>query len=268
MWKGALWVIGLLVLVAAGCADISISGSTQVPSSSQVEKASAESGSLSAVGLGRQYYDAGDYQKCIDYLTSEGNDRESYSLLNKAKYRVAEQMVEEQKYLEAFEYVGTIDKWVLGENEPYNELYKICLENDFDKIYQKGIEFYDDGDHETAYWRYFRVMYLNLDSSNGSYDEMMEYYRNSRNNTEEYIEREKEREVTRKVKEEQEREARTPKEPAIGMTKDEVLSSTWGKPEKKNIDEYEWGTREQWVYSKNRYIYLENGIVTSISREE
>ena len=55
------------------------------------------------------------------------------------------------------------------------------------------------------------------------------------------------------------------KEPCVGMTKGEVLLSTWGYPDKKNIYKYEWGTKEQWVYEGYKYIYFENGIVTSIS---
>lgn len=57
------------------------------------------------------------------------------------------------------------------------------------------------------------------------------------------------------------------KEPEIGMSKNEVLNSTWGSPKKKNIDKFSWGTYEQWVYSNNRYIYIyiENDKVTSIS---
>ena len=54
------------------------------------------------------------------------------------------------------------------------------------------------------------------------------------------------------------------KKPAIGMTKDEVLNSSWGSPDKKNIDEYEWGTEEQWVYGGRGYIYFEDDIVTAI----
>lgn len=57
-------------------------------------------------------------------------------------------------------------------------------------------------------------------------------------------------------------------DPNIGMTASEVEASSWGKPKKKNITEYAWGTKEQWVYSGYRYVYLENGIVTSIQRSE
>lgn len=55
------------------------------------------------------------------------------------------------------------------------------------------------------------------------------------------------------------------KDPAIGMTEEEVLNSTWGEPQKKNKHTYSWGTSEQWVYPHNRYIYFEDEIVTSIS---
>ena len=53
-------------------------------------------------------------------------------------------------------------------------------------------------------------------------------------------------------------------EPEIGMTKSEVLNGAWGAPDKKNIDEYEWGIEEQWVYDGRGYVYFVNGIVTAI----
>lgn len=52
--------------------------------------------------------------------------------------------------------------------------------------------------------------------------------------------------------------------PEIGMTGDEVKQTNWGEPEKINKTTYSWGTTEQWCYSNYRYIYLDNGIVTSI----
>lgn len=57
-------------------------------------------------------------------------------------------------------------------------------------------------------------------------------------------------------------------EPAIGMTKEGVLASSWGEPKKKNITETYWGTHEQWVYSMSRYVYFENGLVTAIQKSE
>lgn len=54
------------------------------------------------------------------------------------------------------------------------------------------------------------------------------------------------------------------KDPEIGMTHDEVIESTWGKPNDINKTTYEWGTTEQWCYYNRRYIYFENGLVTAI----
>lgn len=58
------------------------------------------------------------------------------------------------------------------------------------------------------------------------------------------------------------------KNPTIGMTADEVRNSTWGEPDDINKTTNKYGVREQWVYKSynydNRYIYLENGIVTTI----
>jgi len=54
------------------------------------------------------------------------------------------------------------------------------------------------------------------------------------------------------------------KEPEIGMTKSEVEKSTWGKPMKVNKTTTKYGIHEQWVYSGNRYIYVDDGVVTGI----
>ncbi len=69
------------------------------------------------------------------------------------------------------------------------------------------------------------------------------------------------------IEEEIEIAANKPKEPKIGMKKEEVLKSTWGKPDDKNITEFSWGTEEQWVYKGKGYIYLENGVVTAIQHK-
>ena len=56
----------------------------------------------------------------------------------------------------------------------------------------------------------------------------------------------------------------SPEPPSIGMTKEEVLNSTWGSPEDINRTTTAYGVREQWVYSDYRYVYFENGVVTAI----
>ena len=53
-------------------------------------------------------------------------------------------------------------------------------------------------------------------------------------------------------------------EPYIGMSRDELEESSWGKPEDINKTTTSYGVNEQWCYSGYRYVYLEDGIVTSI----
>lgn len=54
--------------------------------------------------------------------------------------------------------------------------------------------------------------------------------------------------------------------PAIGMTEDEVLASTWGSPTKRNKTTTDAHIREQWVYDDG-YIYFTDGVVTSIQEK-
>lgn len=51
---------------------------------------------------------------------------------------------------------------------------------------------------------------------------------------------------------------------AIGMTASQVRASNWGKPQTINRSSGSYGTHEQWVYGDNNYVYLQNGVVTSI----
>lgn len=50
----------------------------------------------------------------------------------------------------------------------------------------------------------------------------------------------------------------------IGMTQQEVLASSWGKPRRVNRDTYRFGVHEQWVYDGG-YLYFKDGILDAIS---
>ena len=55
-------------------------------------------------------------------------------------------------------------------------------------------------------------------------------------------------------------------EPIIGMTKQDIIDkTTWGRPTKINKTENINGVSEQWVYPNHQYLYIEDGILTSIS---
>jgi hypothetical protein len=49
----------------------------------------------------------------------------------------------------------------------------------------------------------------------------------------------------------------------IGMPPEECIGA-WGQPKKINMTETARGHHSQWVYSGGRYLYFENGILTSI----
>lgn len=50
----------------------------------------------------------------------------------------------------------------------------------------------------------------------------------------------------------------------IGMSKEDVLKSNWGKPESVNKTTSASGVKEQWVYGGRNYLYFTNGILTGI----
>ena len=50
----------------------------------------------------------------------------------------------------------------------------------------------------------------------------------------------------------------------IGMTKEQVLKSSWEKPQKVNTTVTAFGTREQWVYPGYQYLYFQDDILVTI----
>ncbi len=48
----------------------------------------------------------------------------------------------------------------------------------------------------------------------------------------------------------------------------EATHTKWGIPKDKNITTFEWGVNEQWVFSGNRYVYIEDGYVTAVQEWE
>lgn len=55
-----------------------------------------------------------------------------------------------------------------------------------------------------------------------------------------------------------------PKAVYIGMTKEEVLAEGWGRPIDINKTTTTYGVSEQWVYYDYKYLYFEDGILTTI----
>ena len=61
-----------------------------------------------------------------------------------------------------------------------------------------------------------------------------------------------------------ERKRKRSKGVTIGMSKEDVLASSWGRPESVNSTTTSHGTSEQWVYGGGNYLYFENGVLTAI----
>lgn len=51
---------------------------------------------------------------------------------------------------------------------------------------------------------------------------------------------------------------------AVGMTKADVLASSWGRPQSINTTTTAYSVREQWVYGSGNYLYFENGVLKTI----
>jgi len=50
----------------------------------------------------------------------------------------------------------------------------------------------------------------------------------------------------------------------IGMTPEEAIASSWGRPQSVNRTTYANSSHEQWVYGGNNYLYFESGRLTAI----
>lgn len=55
-------------------------------------------------------------------------------------------------------------------------------------------------------------------------------------------------------------------EPFIGMTDEEALESSWGKPTKINTTINAYSTTEQWVYAGYKYLYFEDHYLVTIQK--
>lgn len=79
-----------------------------------------------------------------------------------------------------------------------------------------------------------------------------------------FEEYEKEQEKLRIEEEKKKKEEKKREGVRIGMTKQEVLDSSWGSPIDINTTTNKYGVREQWVYGNGNYLYFEDGILVTI----
>ena len=125
--------------------------------------------------------------------------------------------------------------------------------------------------HESASKNYYKSaiqcisVALNIDKKNKQLIDLKAKYTNNNDDYEVKVEADnkKQAEADAKAEEEQAKAKAKTEGARIGMTKEEVLNSSWGRPESINRTITDSGVSEQWVYY-NRYVYIENGVVTSI----
>jgi hypothetical protein len=72
-----------------------------------------------------------------------------------------------------------------------------------------------------------------------------------------------ERQEVEKQAAERKRKAKT-EGVSVGMTQEEAIGSSWGKPKSINSTITASGRHEQWVYGGSNYLYFDNGRLTSI----
>ena len=76
--------------------------------------------------------------------------------------------------------------------------------------------------------------------------------------------REKDAERAQAKERSEERALRKQHGVSIGMSEQEVLDSSWGRPQRINRTSTAAGSREQWVYGIGNYLYFDNGKLTAV----
>ena len=132
-----------------------------------------------------------------------------------------------------------------------SEKSKTALESR-DLVKEKAIEWLKNEFSKKISEKDYSGLYSNYENLiNDSDDELKALY--------EQFKAEKKAEADNKEKEKRKTEG-----VYIGMTKQQVLDSMWGSPEKINTTTTKYGVSEQWVYPNYNYLYFENGILTAI----
>lgn len=197
------------------------------------------------------------------YLKANG-----YSNVNKAnKY------IQEQKYIEAYNLYDTVIK----DNKDINKEITDLATNKQNEIKEQMLQqVIAQGQEKINKQEYSSAQTLLGKYKDFGNQTIVDMYNNATNEVNR-IEAEKKarEEAERKAREKKEAEERARREAEekarkkregvhIGMTKQEVLDSSWGEPYDINKSIGSWGVHEQWCYEGYNYLYFENGILTSI----
>ena len=192
----------------------------------------------------------------------------SYSNLN-----TINREIEEQKYIEAYDLLGT----VITDNTNKNpDIVKLATNKQneikdkaFEQVITQAQEKMNSQDYSSVKTMLSKYKDLGnqtiLDMYNNATNELNRIEAEKKAQEEaERIAKEKAEEEKRAMEEAEEKARKKSQGVSIGMSKQDVLDSNWGKPDHINTTTTRYGVHEQWVYGGGNYLYFENGILTSI----
>lgn len=191
-----------------------------------------------------------------------------YSNINKAN-----QYIQEQKYIEAYNLFGTI---ITDNKDKNNEIVDLATnkqneikEQMLQQVIAQGQEKINNKDYSSV--QTFLGKYKDLGNQT-----IVDMYNNATSEVNRIeAERKAKEEAERKAREKKEAEERAKREAeekarkkregvTIGMTQQEVRDSMWGEPQSINRTVTAGHVYEQWVYGYPNYLYFTDGILTSI----
>jgi len=148
-------------------------------------------------------------------------------------------------------------------NEMRTELDSLIKDKDYSSLITKTEEYKDSNDELNAIYHYASA----LESIHDEDDYMV--YSNTHDIPSQYKDRfteliNEEKESYKAQKEKSDVEKYRDKPPVIGETKEQLKTSSWGLPNDINKTTTGDNISEQWVYGDEKYVYLDNGIVTAI----
>ena len=196
----------------------------------------------------------GNYNSVKNILSS-AKDSESIKILKEAEIKnlidTSRRMIENKDYTNALEYINKADYSAkqLEEKNIYSDeiisLKKNILPFEVNNQIGKARENAKKGDYSQAIDILVNVGYINED---------MKLSETITSLKDKYL-------ALQEKKLKKEKKSRGV---SIGMTTEEVLQSSWGKPKDINKTITDYGTREQWVYANYNYLYFEDGILVTI----
>ncbi len=196
----------------------------------------------------------GNYNSVKNILSSS-KDSESIKILKEAEIKnlidTSRRMLENKDYTNALEYINKADYSAkqLEEKNIYSDeiisLKKNILPFEVDNQIEKARKNAKKGDYSQAIDILVNVGYINED---------MKLSETITSLKDKYL-------ALQEKKLKKEKKSRGV---SIGMTQQEVLQSSWGKPKDINKTTTEYGTHEQWVYANYNYLYFEDGILVTI----